>query len=69
MRAVAARRGVSPAQIALAWVLARGDHVVAIPGTQRLKHLEANVAAADLLIAAAELAELDAIPAPVGGRY
>ncbi len=69
VRAVAARRGVSPAQIALAWVLARGDHVVAIPGTQKVKHLEDNVAAADIVLTNVELAELDAIPAPVGGRY
>ena len=69
VRAVAARRGATPAQIALAWVLARGEHVLAIPGTQRRKYLEENVAAADLDLAPEELAELDALPAPVGGRY
>ena len=53
----------TPAQLALAWVLAQG--VVAIPGTKRRKYLEANVAAADLSLSEAELAELDAL-LPVG---
>jgi aryl-alcohol dehydrogenase-like predicted oxidoreductase len=69
VRAVAARRGATPAQIALAWVLARGEHVLAIPGTQRRKYLEENIAAADIELAPADLEELDTIPAPVGGRY
>jgi aryl-alcohol dehydrogenase-like predicted oxidoreductase len=69
VRTVAARRGATPAQIALAWVLSRGEHVLAIPGTQRRKYLEENVAAADIDLTPEELAELDAIPAPVGGRY
>jgi aryl-alcohol dehydrogenase-like predicted oxidoreductase len=69
VRAVAARRGVTPAQIALAWVLSRGEHVLAIPGTQRRRYLEENVAAASIDLTPSELEELDAIPAPVGGRY
>ena len=69
VQSVAARRGVSPAQIALAWLLAQGEQVLAIPGTQRRKYLEENVAAAAIGLSAEELAELDAIPAPVGGRY
>jgi aryl-alcohol dehydrogenase-like predicted oxidoreductase len=69
VRAVAERRGVTPAQIALAWLLARGEHVLAIPGTQRRKYLEENAAAADIELTPEELSELDAIPAPVGGRY
>ena len=69
VRALAARRGATAAQIALAWVLARGEHVLAIPGTQRRKYLEENVGAASVELTAEELAELDAIPAPVGGRY
>jgi aryl-alcohol dehydrogenase-like predicted oxidoreductase len=69
VRAVADRRGVTPAQIALAWVLAQGEHVLSIPGTRTQKYLEQNVAAADLTLTEEELAELDAIPAPVGGRY
>jgi aryl-alcohol dehydrogenase-like predicted oxidoreductase len=69
VRAVAARRGVTPAQIALAWVLSRGEHVLAIPGTQRRKYLEENIGAARIALSPEELEELDAIPAPVGGRY
>ncbi len=69
VRAVAARRGVTPAQVALAWVLSRGEHVLAIPGTQRRKYLEENVAAADIELTAEDLADLDAIPAPAGARY
>ena len=69
LRAVAARRGATAAQVALAWVLARGEHVLAIPGTQRRRYLEENVAATDLDLTPEELEELDALPAPVGGRY
>jgi aryl-alcohol dehydrogenase-like predicted oxidoreductase len=69
VRALASRRGATAAQIALAWVLARGEHVLVIPGTQRRKYLEENVGAASIELTAEEMAELDAIPAPVGGRY
>jgi aryl-alcohol dehydrogenase-like predicted oxidoreductase len=69
VRAIAERRAATPAQVALAWVLARGPHVLVIPGTQRRKYLEQNVAAADIDLTPQELAALDAIPAPVGGRY
>ena len=69
VRAIAARRGVAAAGIALAWVLAQGEHVHAIPGTQRRRYLEQNVAAASIELTPGELSELDALPAPVGGRY
>jgi aryl-alcohol dehydrogenase-like predicted oxidoreductase len=69
VRAVADRRGATAAQVALAWVLARGEHVLAIPGTQRRAYLEQNLAAADLVLAPDDLRELDALPAPAGGRY
>ena len=69
VRDVAFRRGATAAQIALAWVLAQGEHILAIPGTQRRKYLEENVAAADIVLTPEELTELNAIPAPVGGRY
>jgi aryl-alcohol dehydrogenase-like predicted oxidoreductase len=69
VREIAARRGAAPAQIALAWVLARGKRVLAIPGTQRRLYLEQNLAAADLILTPRELEELDALPAPAGGRY
>ena len=69
VRAIAERRGATPAQIALAWVLSRGEHVLAIPGTQRRRYLEQNVGAAEIRLTPEELAELDRLPAPVGGRY
>jgi aryl-alcohol dehydrogenase-like predicted oxidoreductase len=69
IRAIAGRRGATSAQIALAWVLAQGERVLAIPGTQRTKYLEQNVAAASLELTPAELEELDALPDPVGARY
>jgi aryl-alcohol dehydrogenase-like predicted oxidoreductase len=69
IRAVAARKWATPAQIALAWLLARGEHVLAIPGTQRRRYLEENVSAAEIELTSEELEELDAVPAPVGGRY
>ena len=72
VRALAAAKQVTPAQIALAWLLSRGDHVFAIPGTQRIAHLESNAAAAAIELSAAEIAGLDAaIPlgAAEGTRY
>ena len=66
---VADRLGASAAQVALAWVLAQGEQVVPIPGTKKQHWLEQNAAAADLVLAPADLAELDALPAPVGERY
>ena len=69
VRAVAARRGATAAQVALAWVLAQGEHVVPIPGTKKPAYLEQNAAAAELVLTPDDLAELDALPAPVGARY
>jgi aryl-alcohol dehydrogenase-like predicted oxidoreductase len=69
VRTVAERHGATPAQVALAWVLAKGEHVVPIPGTKKLTYLEQNCAAADLALTDEDLAELDAVPAPVGKRY
>jgi aryl-alcohol dehydrogenase-like predicted oxidoreductase len=66
---VAARHDATPGQIALAWTLAQGEHVVPIPGTKRLPYLEENAAAADLDLTAEDLAELDAVPEAVGTRY
>ncbi len=69
---IAAAHRVTPAQVALAWVLAQGEDIVPIPGTKRRTFLEQNVAAADLVLAASELAELAAaFPAGVtaGTRY
>jgi aryl-alcohol dehydrogenase-like predicted oxidoreductase len=69
VRAIAERAGATPAQVALAWVLAQGRHVVPIPGTKTPKYLAENAAAADLELSAVDLAELDALPAPEGTRY
>lgn len=69
VRAVAARHGVTPAQVAIAWTLAQGPHVIPIPGTRRLGHLADNIGAADVTLTAADLAELDAAPTAVGTRY
>ena len=55
--------------VPLAWVLAQGDGVIPIPGTKTPKYLSENAAAADIELSAGDLAELDVIPAPVGGRY
>ena len=69
VEAVASRLGVKTSHVALAWVLAQGDHVVPIPGTKRVAYLEENTAAADVVLSDGDLAELDAIPAPEGTRY
>jgi len=59
--AIAAREGVTPAQLSLAWVLAKGEHIVAIPGTGKMAHLEENIARWDWTIPAAVTAEIDAL--------
>jgi aryl-alcohol dehydrogenase-like predicted oxidoreductase len=69
VRAVAARLDATPAQVALAWLLAQGEHVVPIPGTKKRSRLEENAAAASVVLSADDLAELDALPDPVGSRY
>lgn len=69
VRQVADRHGATPAQVALAWVLAQGPHVHAIPGTKKSRYLRENVAAADLVLEPADLADLDALPPIAGTRY
>ncbi len=72
VREVAATRGVTASQLALAWVLAQGPDVVPIPGTKRLAYLEENLGALDVVLSAADLAALDAaapIGAAAGARY
>ncbi|MFI6446736.1 aldo/keto reductase [Kitasatospora sp. NPDC050543] len=69
VRAVAGRVGATPAQVALAWVLAQGRYVLPIPGTKTPEYLADNAAAADVTLSAEDLAELDALPAPTGTRY
>jgi aryl-alcohol dehydrogenase-like predicted oxidoreductase len=72
VRELGARKGVAPGQIALAWLLHKGDDIVPIPGTKRRKYLEENVAAADVRLTSEEMASLDAALAPEkvsGPRY
>lgn len=69
VRAVAERHAATPAQVALAWVLAQGDQVVPIPGSMTVDQVDENVAAAALVLTPADLADLDALPPPVGERY
>ena len=69
VREVARQAEATPAQVALAWVLAQGQHVVPIPGTKTPKYLADNAGAADIQLSAADLTELDALPAPQGTRY
>ena len=69
VREIAAQAGATPAQVALAWLLAQGRHVVPIPGTKTPKYLADNAGAADIELSPAHLAELDALPAPQGARY
>jgi aryl-alcohol dehydrogenase-like predicted oxidoreductase len=69
IEALAAEKDATPAQIALAWVLAQGDDIVPIPGTRRIKYLEENVASAGIVLIADDLARLRALPIPEGSRY
>lgn len=69
VRVIADRHDATPAQVAVAWVLAQGQHVVPIPGTTRLTHLRSNAAAARLSLESADLSLLDALPSPAGERY
>jgi aryl-alcohol dehydrogenase-like predicted oxidoreductase len=72
IRSMAEGRGVTAAQLALAWVLSRGDDIVPIPGTKRRKYLDENIAAVDLRLSEEELARLDEILPPgaaAGDRY
>ncbi|MFJ3379257.1 aldo/keto reductase [Curtobacterium sp. NPDC090217] len=69
VKTVATEAGATPAQVALAWLLAQGDDIVPIPGTKRVSRLEENVGAADLTLTADQVARLSALPAPTGDRY
>ncbi len=68
--ALAAEKGVAPAQLALSWVLAQGDDIVPIPGTKRRSYLEQNAGALDVVLSDEDLARIgDAIGEPAGTRY
>ncbi|MFD3455695.1 aldo/keto reductase [Streptomyces sp. NPDC058691] len=67
VRAVADEAGATPAQVALAWLLAKGEHIVPIPGTKRVARVEENTAADTVGLTAGQLAKLDSLP-PAAGR-
>ena len=72
VKELAARRGATPGQIALAWLLQKGDDIVPIPGTKRRTYLEENVAAAEITLSADELQQIQEALAPgrvSGPRY
>ncbi len=66
---LAEQKGVTAAQLALAWVLAQGEDIVAIPGTKRRSYLEQNAEAADIELSRDELSSLAELPAASGERY
>jgi aryl-alcohol dehydrogenase-like predicted oxidoreductase len=72
IKAIAARKGCTPAQLALAWVLSQGDYIVPIPGTKRRQYLEENVGALDIRLTPEDLTEIDSLIPPgaaAGSRY
>ncbi|MEJ2080573.1 MAG: aldo/keto reductase [Acidobacteriota bacterium] len=72
VREMASQKGVTPGQLALAWLLHKGDDIVPIPGTKSRNHLEENVAAADVVLSPSEMEGLDAALSPgvtAGPRY
>jgi aryl-alcohol dehydrogenase-like predicted oxidoreductase len=70
VRELANERGLTPGQLALAWVLARGEHVVPIPGTKRVSYLEENLVAAHVRLSDEEVERIaDAVPTATGARY
>jgi aryl-alcohol dehydrogenase-like predicted oxidoreductase len=69
IRRVGERIGATPAQVCVAWVLAQGEHLLPIPGTRRERYAEENVGGGSVVLDVQALAELDALPPPVGARY
>jgi aryl-alcohol dehydrogenase-like predicted oxidoreductase len=69
VRQIAAAAGVTPAQVALAWLLAQGEGIAPIPGTKRVARLEENVAADSVELTAAQLAKLSQITPPTGDHH
>ena len=69
---IAANKGCTPSQLAIAWVLAQGSDIVPIPGTKRIKYLVENMGALDVALSAEELATIAAVlpsGATAGDRY
>ena len=69
VEAVANQLGATPAQVALAWLLAQGDDIAPIPGTKRVVRLEENLAADDITLTADQVATLNALTPPAGDHH
>src|SRR5436305_6227540 len=69
VKAIAEAKDATPAQVAIAWVLSRGDDVVPIPGTRRRTYLEQNAAASEIELTPEDLAQLDELGEAAGDRY
>ena len=69
VEAVARQAGATPAQVALAWLLTKGDDIAVIPGTKRVTRVEENARADTLSLTPEQVARLDSVPTPVGERY
>jgi len=70
VKEIASEKGITPAQLAVAWILAQGDDLVPIPGTKRRTYLEENAGATDVELTDEDLARIDAeLPEPAGARY
>jgi aryl-alcohol dehydrogenase-like predicted oxidoreductase len=68
-KAVAAEIGATPAQVALAWLLAQGDDIVPIPGTRKVSRVEENVAADDIVLSPQQVQRLNKVPPAAGGHH
>jgi aryl-alcohol dehydrogenase-like predicted oxidoreductase len=70
VRELASEKGLTPGQLALAWVLHRGEHIVPIPGTKRVSYLEENLAAVDVQLSDEDVERIaEAVPTATGARY
>ena len=70
VKELAAEKGITPGQLALAWVLHRGEDIVPIPGTKRVTYLDENLAAAEVELSEEEVKRIaEEIPAAAGARY
>jgi aryl-alcohol dehydrogenase-like predicted oxidoreductase len=72
IKTLAAEKGCTPAQLAIAWVLAQGEDIIPIPGSKRIKHLEENIASENVQLTREDLQNMEAImPAGIvsGTRY
>jgi aryl-alcohol dehydrogenase-like predicted oxidoreductase len=69
VQTIAAEVGATPAQVALAWILAKGDDIAPIPGTKRVTRVEENAAADDIRLSADQIVRLDDLPAAAGDHH